>query len=122
LVVDDEPLMQFALAQDLERAGHQVEAVSDGREALEALGSRPFDFMILDLKLPDMSGLDVLQSSRQMMPGLHVVMISACATALDQRAALAAGTVRFMEKPFPLAELRALIADLEASSEGTQAC
>ena len=120
LIVDDEPLMRFALVQDLGRAGHHVEEVSSGREALEALGSRPFDLMILDLKLPDMSGLDVLQSSGQMMPGLPVVMISAYATALDQRVALAAGAVRFMEKPFPLTDLREFAASLERTSEVTR--
>ncbi len=109
--------MRVALTQDLWRAGHHIEEVSSGQEALEALGSRPFDLMILDLKLPDMSGLEVLQSAGQMVPGLPVAMISAYATALDQRAALAAGAVRFIEKPFPLTDLGEMVASLEPPSE-----
>lgn len=120
LIVDDEPLMRFALTQDLGRAEHQVKAVSSGQEALEALGSAPFDLMILDLKLPDISGLDVLCACRAMMPDLRVVMISAYSTPANRLAALDAGVDRFLEKPFPLADLREFVADLDRASEGTR--
>ena len=120
LVVDDESLMRFALTQDLERAGHRVEAVSTGWEALEAVRSVPLDLMILDLRLPNVSGLDILRACRRQVPGLRVVMISAYATAEDRRAVLAEGADRFLEKPFPLAELREVVASLGPPSEGTR--
>src|ERR1041384_648723 len=65
LVADDEESIRFVLERTCARDGHTVVAVATGTEALAALKARPFDVALLDIKMPDLSGLDVLSGVRQ---------------------------------------------------------
>jgi DNA-binding response OmpR family regulator len=77
LIVDDEEAARKSLTDILRLEGYQVSAAKNGMEALKLLGDEPFDLMLLDLKMPGMSGLEVLDQAREMAPNTRVVMLTA---------------------------------------------
>jgi DNA-binding NtrC family response regulator len=79
LVVDDEPTICNLLARLLRKEGMLVEIAHDGKSALDALQRQPPDLLLLDYRLPDMTGQDVLLEARSLLPGLPVIVITAYA-------------------------------------------
>ena len=77
LLVDDEKPIQYALSTLLRMWGYGCVAASSGQEALDALTKREFDLMLLDMRMPGMSGLEVLKKLRVDNPGITVIMLSA---------------------------------------------
>ena len=99
LVVDDEPAIRESLRMILEYEGYRVEEASSGREALTRAGDRPLNAMFLDVKMPEMDGLEVLRALRERGVELPVVVISGhgdIATAVE---ATRRGAFDFLEKP-----------------------
>jgi DNA-binding response OmpR family regulator len=80
LIVDDEKAMRVSLSEIFSLRGAQVTAASDGREAVELLNQRDFDLMLLDLKMPGMSGIQVLEVAQKVRPGTVVILLTAHAT------------------------------------------
>jgi DNA-binding NtrC family response regulator len=80
LVVDDEKLIRWGLCQSLKDAGYGTEQAGTVSEALDAVGREMPDLLLLDYKLPDGSGIDVLRSVRKSSPRTPVVMITAHAS------------------------------------------
>ena len=80
LVVDDEPSMRQMLAIVLKREGYDVSLAENGRSAVAALERGPFDLLISDIKMPDMSGVDVLRAAKQVDPDILGIMITAFAS------------------------------------------
>ena len=76
LVVDDEPQILRGLGASLRAAGYQVETAADGREALDAAALRPPDAVVLDLRLPDLSGVEVCRRLREWTQ-VPVIVVSA---------------------------------------------
>ena len=109
LIAEDDNLLADALTQSLRHAGYAVDAVSDGVAADTALRSQEFDLLILDLGLPRMSGLEVLQSLRTHNAMLPVLILTA-ADSIEQRVrGLDLGADDYMAKPFALSELEARV-------------
>ncbi len=106
LVVDDEPSIRTVLKAHLSREGHDVSTASDGAEAVSALTGAPFDLVISDLKMPGMSGLELLAWCTREQPGLPVVLITAHGTVDTAVEALKLGAQDFITKPFDLDELK----------------
>jgi DNA-binding response OmpR family regulator len=77
LVVDDEEVARLSLAEILRLEGYQVSAVESGQAALDVLGGDNFDLMILDLKMPGMSGIEVMHAARQLAPELQIILLTA---------------------------------------------
>ncbi|TAK12490.1 MAG: response regulator transcription factor [Anaerolineae bacterium] len=77
LIVDDEETARKSLLDILRLEGYQVAAAADGAKALQLLSEEPFDLMLLDLKMPGMSGLDVLDQARTAAPDTKVIMLTA---------------------------------------------
>jgi CheY-like chemotaxis protein len=65
LVVDDDEMTRDVLARRLQRIGHAVVSARDGAQALELIGQQPFDAILLDIKMPGLTGFDVLKKIRQ---------------------------------------------------------
>jgi DNA-binding NtrC family response regulator len=106
LVVNDEPSIRKYLQTVLEVDGFDVETVSSGREALEKVnkGERP-DFIILDVLMPEMNGLDTLQELMRLDRSLNVIMIS-CSTEFGTIAeAIRLGARDYLVIPFEKVEL-----------------
>jgi two-component system KDP operon response regulator KdpE len=108
LVVDDEPQLLRGLRVNLEARGYDVDAAVDGAGALNAASTRPPDVVILDLGLPDIDGLEVIQGLR-VWGSMPIVVLSAREQEPDKVAALDAGADDYVTKPFGMGELLARI-------------
>jgi two-component system nitrogen regulation response regulator NtrX len=124
LIVDDEKSIRNALVQVFEYEGHDVRGASDGVEALEAAASFRPDVVFLDVKMPEMDGIEVLARLREDDPSAVVVMISGHGTIDTAIEATRKGAYDFLEKPLDTdrllvttkraLELRGLAASVEA--------
>ncbi|GAA1874682.1 response regulator [Lapillicoccus jejuensis] len=108
LVVDDEPLIRRTLSINLRARDYEVEAVGDGRTALEVVAERSPDVVVLDLGLPDLDGVDVLRRVRQ-TSRVPVVVLSARHDSDDKVEALDAGADDYVTKPFGMDEFLARV-------------
>jgi DNA-binding NtrC family response regulator len=99
LVVDDEASIRESLEMIVSYEGHEVETAQDGKECLEKLRDEEVDLVLLDVRMPGIDGLRVLQEIRKTRPDLQVVMISGQATIDAAMTAARAGAFDFIEKP-----------------------
>lgn len=114
LIVDDEPNIRRMLGSLLETEGYHVRHAEDGQAGLAAVTSDEPDVVLLDLALPRMNGLQVLERLRERWPHLPVVMMSGRATLADAVSATKLGAFHFIEKPLaPEAVLLTLAGALE---------
>ncbi len=111
LVVDDEESMRYFLVRSLKRAGYEVAAASSGEEALALAGDGPFDLALLDLRLPGVSGLDVLEAWRGRMPAFPVIVMTGFGTVDRALQAMRRGAADFVTKPFKVAEILAKVGE-----------
>ncbi len=108
LVVDDDPALARALAINLRAHGYEVLVAHDGRSALDEAARRHPDAVILDLGLPDMDGVEVIEGIRGWSP-IPVIVLSARATSAEKVEALDAGADDYVTKPFGMDELLARV-------------
>ncbi len=99
LIVDDEKNIQVTLARALSLEGYATQAAGTGQEALERIASLPVDLVLLDVKLPDLDGLAVLEKALQIRPGLPVVVMSGHGSIETVRQAFKLGAFDYLEKP-----------------------
>lgn len=101
LIVDDDPILREVLRLSLRSGGHEVVAEArDGGQALELLRRRRVELMFLDIVLPDMDGMQVLEAVRETHPQMQVIMVSSEATRSRIQEAQDKGAVGFVVKPF----------------------
>ena len=98
LVVDDERSMRELLAIVLRREGYEVLLAENGREAIELLEREPVDLLISDIKMPDMSGVEVLRAAKQIDQDILGIMITAFASTETAVEAMRLGAVRLPEQ------------------------
>jgi len=99
MVVDDHPMWRDAVARDLAEAGYDVVAtVSDGAQALRVAAAAQPDVVVLDLQLPDMSGVEVTRGLRAAHPAARVLVLSASGEQQDVLDAVKAGAVGYLLK------------------------
>ncbi|MDI3542494.1 MAG: hypothetical protein PWP57_97 [Candidatus Atribacteria bacterium] len=106
LVVDDEESLREMLQEFLEGEGMLVELAQNGQEALEKLRSLNLDLVLLDLRMPGISGIEILQEIKKEEPDLPVVVITAYGSVDNAVETLKMGAFDFITKPFKLEELR----------------
>ncbi len=112
LVVDDEPSLADLLTLALSLEGWQVEQALSGQEAVRLADEVDPDIVVLDVMLPDLSGLEVLARLRASHPGLPVLFLTARDSSDDLTAGLAAGADDYVTKPFSLADVVARLRQL----------
>ena len=114
LLIEDEANIAEALRFILTRDGWQVRVLETGAGAVATVAEYQPDLVILDLMLPDMSGLDILLALRAGVATktLPVLMLTAKGQGRDREAAMRAGVSAFMTKPFANADIRAAVRDL----------
>ncbi|MFB3852973.1 MAG: sigma-54-dependent transcriptional regulator [Vicinamibacterales bacterium] len=106
LIADDERSMRELLAIVLRREGYEVDLADCGRAAVEKVGAGAFDLLISDIKLPDMSGVEVLRAAKQADPDLTAIMITAYASTETAVEAMRLGACDYLSKPFEVDALR----------------
>jgi DNA-binding response OmpR family regulator len=109
LVVEDDPIIRQTVDYALKRAGFTVEAVADGKLALEAARNRTPDLVLLDLMLPGMDGYEVAERLRAEDKETAIIMVTALDTERDKVRGLDAGADDYMTKPFSMEELLARV-------------
>ena len=110
LIVDDDHSSSATLRDRLElERGHRVVEVSSGREALAACSASHFDILLLDIELPDMSGLDVVERAEEILPQVDVLMMASGAARDHAALAVRPSTVAYMVKPLDLDRLMSTI-------------
>jgi len=111
LVVDDEESMRELLDVMLSREGYQVTSAESGRKAISLLEKKDFDLLLCDIKLGDMTGIDVLRASKKKNQNTVVIMISAYASTETAVEAMNDGAYDYVPKPFDNDELKQTIAN-----------
>ncbi|MFC1654547.1 sigma-54-dependent transcriptional regulator [Myxococcota bacterium] len=99
LIIDDEQNILVTLSRALQLEGYRTEVAGGGKVGLAKLADQPADLVLLDVMMPDMDGLVVLEKIRESLPGLPVVMMSGHATVEIAVRAVRAGAIDFLEKP-----------------------
>ncbi len=109
LVVDDEALVRDFLREALTRRSYQVELAEDGKQAKEAVKNQLFDLVLTDLKMPGISGLDLLRFVKAHQPDTAVIMMTAYGTIENAVEAMRLGAFDYVTKPFTSGELELIL-------------
>jgi two-component system response regulator HydG len=99
LIVDDEEIVRRSHLRSLESTGCQAEAAEDGHKALRAMEDHPFDVVLLDLRMPDLDGMDVLKIIKERWPESEVVVITGFPTIESAKKAVRLGAQNYIAKP-----------------------
>jgi len=105
LVIDDEENMRHMLSKVLGKTGYIVETASNGYEALEMIQNSDFEFILCDIKMPNMSGMDFLKTARDKIMTTTVIMMSAYGTIDTAIEAMKLGAYDYISKPFKTDEV-----------------
>ncbi|MGB9435622.1 MAG: sigma-54 dependent transcriptional regulator [Candidatus Acidiferrum sp.] len=121
LIVDDEKLVRWALNQKCVEFGYQTLEAENGEEALRALQSETVDLVLLDVHLPDLSGIEVLEKLKEAGETRSIIMMTADPQLDDVKAALRLGAYDFVSKPINFEELNVTLQNaLEAGALRTE--
>jgi DNA-binding NtrC family response regulator len=105
LVADDEAMMRNLILKILESEGYQVTVVSSGNEALEMLKAEKYDILLTDVKMPGMSGFDLLKQVKIEWPEMAVIIMTGYGDAYSVKEALLLGADEYLSKPFKSQEV-----------------
>jgi DNA-binding NtrC family response regulator len=123
LVVDDERPIRVSCEAIARSSGFDAASVSSGEEALERLAREPFDIVLLDIRMPKASGLDLIEELLAISPGSYIVMMTGHASIEAAVEAMKKGAYHFIQKPFHLDEIRIVLQrigeEITASAEAT---
>jgi len=124
LVVDDEPAMRLLLSSVLKDEGHDVTAAASGEEALQLIARRHYHLLLTDLKMPGISGLDLLERVKRDDPGTAVIILTAFGTVEGAVEAMRMGAVHYLLKPLANPEelrlsVRRVFAEQRVTDEAT---
>jgi len=109
LVLDDEENIRFFFTEALKKEGYEVKTVGRGERALELFDAEDFDVAVVDLKLPDADGMEILKTFRKRRPETPVIMITAHGNRQVALQALNEGAYDYFSKPFDLEDMRVVI-------------
>jgi len=109
LIVDDEERFRFTLKKLLTANGLETDAVGSGLEAVEALRQRPYDVILLDVKMPGMSGIEALAKLKKINPEVEVIILTGHASVDVAVEIMKLGGYEYLLKPCPMDELLAKI-------------
>jgi two-component system response regulator HydG len=109
LVADDDPGLRESLERTLTREGYRVTLASDGRAALERVQAGGIDLILTDLKMPGLTGLELLRAAKAIAPDVDVILLTAFGTVEEAVKAMKDGAYDFLTKPFRREQLLKLI-------------
>jgi DNA-binding NtrC family response regulator len=100
LVIDDESIVRISCQRSLSNEGYEVKSASSGHEGIDLLEKEEFNLVLLDIKMPDMDGIDVLKKITSTWPETKVIMITGYSTVEIAVKTLRLGALNYLEKPF----------------------
>jgi two-component system copper resistance phosphate regulon response regulator CusR len=109
LIAEDDAPLATVIAQAFKSEGHVAEVACDGHDALQRMQKEEFDFLVLDLNLPVISGSEVLQKVRSENPNVPILILTATDEVAERVSCLDAGADDYLTKPFSFSELSARI-------------
>lgn len=109
LVVDDEKNVRFTVAHALQNEGYSVDSASSGIEGLQRSSSNDYDLLLIDLRMPGMTGLEMLREVRRRSPELPAVIITAYGNPQQLVEAAELGAIDFVRKPFSIQTIRSVV-------------
>lgn len=115
LIVDDDTSMRMALCETLESCGYIIETASNGFEALNKFKEGTFEAVITDMRMPGMSGMEVLKSIKKLSPESPVILITAYGTVNTAVEAMKEGASDFIMKPFSLEDIEFVVKNVLAT-------
>lgn len=118
LIVEDDAMIGERLQQSLRKSGHAVDWLTDGASAEAALESNVYELLLLDIGLPNRSGIDVLRHLRREKNAIPVIVITARDSVQDRITGLDSGADDYLVKPFSFDELEARIRAVERRHRG----
>ncbi|WP_425410467.1 response regulator [Hyphococcus sp.] len=113
LLAEDNQINAVLATTIIKRAGHRVDVAHNGLEAVEAVNTRPYDLILMDLHMPEMDGLEAAKQIRNLnsdMRRIPIIALTASAMAADRQKCIAAGMDDFLSKPFEPDDLTGLLA------------
>ena len=112
LVVDDEKEICTILSDNLSREGYRVFTAYNGKTALELVRKEKPDLVLLDIKMPEMDGIEVLRRIKKMKKKIVVIMLTAYGTLETARKAMKLGAYEYITKPFDLFLLKSIVKEV----------
>jgi len=106
LIADDDKAFRALLWETLKTPAREIRLAANGREALEILKEKKFDLLITDIRMPEMSGIELLKEAKRLQPHLLVIIITGYASLETAIQALKEGAYDYIRKPFNLEELK----------------
>ena len=113
LIVEEEKIIRVPLADELRDAGYRVKEFRDSNRALKAIQQLPVDVVITDIKMPQINGLQLLSKIKSMQPDTPVIVITTYGSEDMAIEAMEKGAYDYIEKPFDLDEMLALLTRIE---------
>ncbi|MBI4208369.1 MAG: sigma-54-dependent Fis family transcriptional regulator [Deltaproteobacteria bacterium] len=108
LVIDDDSNLRWVFQKSLEHASYEVDTAANGKEGMELQRRHPYPLIFLDIRLPDYSGLQVIQDLRSASPSTRIIVMTAQDTMQNAIEAMRAGAFDYIAKPFDLDEIEVL--------------
>ena len=112
LVVEDDAEMRSLLKDFFEEDGFEIDSVSNGSEAFRKIAREPFDLIITDIRMPGLTGLDILPGIKKLQPEVSIIVITAFGSEEVRRKALDRGATAYLEKPILFNKLRTLVHEM----------
>jgi DNA-binding response OmpR family regulator len=112
LVVEDDAEMRSLLKDFFEEDGFEIDSVSNGSEAFRKIAREPFDLIITDIRMPGLTGLDILPGIKKLQPEVSIIVITAFGSEEVRRKAFDRGATAYLEKPILFNKLRTLVHEM----------
>lgn len=122
LIVEDDEEMRSLLKDFLEEEGFETDSVSNGSDAFRKIVKEPFNLIITDIRMPGLTGLDILPGIRKLRPEASIIVITAFGSEEVYRRSFERGTSGYLEKPIHINKLKALIHEMLSTREKTIGC
>jgi len=114
LVVDDDEGIRHSLSLILKKRGYIAEACACGKEAIEKLGSSTYDILLTDLKMPEMTGIELLKTAAKLNPSMGAIIMTGFGEINSYLEAMDLGAAEYLNKPVKSEELELIIERLMA--------